>query len=126
MPATAWSHLVKLADREVRAALRALPPELKEAAAAIPVSYEPFPGEDLQADGLEADLLGLFVGEAHAETGMTHPPLPPQIFLFLENLFDYCEGDLAAYCDEVRTTYLHELGHYFGWDEDDLAERGLG
>ena len=27
--------------------------------------------------------------------------------------------------DEVHTTYLHELGHYLGLDEDDLTERGL-
>jgi predicted Zn-dependent protease with MMP-like domain len=25
----------------------------------------------------------------------------------------------------VRLTYLHELGHYFGWDEDQLTSRGL-
>jgi predicted Zn-dependent protease with MMP-like domain len=25
----------------------------------------------------------------------------------------------------VRLTYLHELGHYLGWDEDEIAERGL-
>ena len=31
----------------------------------------------------------------------------------------------AAYREEVRITYLHELGHYLGWDEDEVAERGL-
>jgi predicted Zn-dependent protease with MMP-like domain len=25
----------------------------------------------------------------------------------------------------VRVTYLHELGHFLGWDEEDLAARGL-
>jgi len=25
----------------------------------------------------------------------------------------------------VRITYLHELGHYLGWDESDLEARGL-
>jgi predicted Zn-dependent protease with MMP-like domain len=27
--------------------------------------------------------------------------------------------------DKVRITYLHELGHHLGLDEDDLEERGL-
>jgi len=30
-----------------------------------------------------------------------------------------------VYREEVRVTYLHELGHYLGWDEDDLTARGL-
>jgi predicted Zn-dependent protease with MMP-like domain len=25
----------------------------------------------------------------------------------------------------VRLTYLHELGHFLGWDESDLEIRGL-
>ncbi len=52
-------------------------------------------------------------------------PLPPQIILFLENLWDQAEGDEDLFCDEVHTTCLHELGHYLGLDEDDLCERGL-
>lgn len=27
---------------------------------------------------------------------------------------------------KFRLTYLHELGHYLGWDEGDLERRGLG
>ena len=38
---------------------------------------------------------------------------------------DYAEADEEIYRDEVRLTYLHELGHYLGWDEDEIAERGL-
>jgi predicted Zn-dependent protease with MMP-like domain len=26
---------------------------------------------------------------------------------------------------EIRTTFLHEVGHFLGLDEDDLIERGL-
>jgi predicted Zn-dependent protease with MMP-like domain len=34
-------------------------------------------------------------------------------------------GDAATFREEVRRTYLHELGHYLGLDEDDLADRDL-
>jgi len=51
--------------------------------------------------------------------------MPPQIILFLENLWDFAEGDEEMFREEVATTLLHELGHYLGLDEDDLTDRGL-
>jgi hypothetical protein len=51
--------------------------------------------------------------------------LPAQMILFLENLWDLGEADEKVFCEEVRTTFLHELGHFFGLNEDDLTERGL-
>ena len=45
--------------------------------------------------------------------------------LYLNNLWDFAEGDEAVFKAEVRLTYLHELGHYLGWDEDEVAARGL-
>ena len=51
--------------------------------------------------------------------------LPPQILLFLANIWDYAGGAEPAFREEVRVTYLHELGHYLGWDESDLEVRGL-
>jgi predicted Zn-dependent protease with MMP-like domain len=51
--------------------------------------------------------------------------MPPQIILFLDNLWDFADRDEGVFRQEVRTTLLHELGHYLGLDEDDLTERGL-
>jgi hypothetical protein len=51
--------------------------------------------------------------------------LPPQILLFLDNIWDLAEADESNYRDEVRLTYLHELGHYLGWNEEEIAQRGL-
>jgi predicted Zn-dependent protease with MMP-like domain len=87
------------------------------------VIYEPRLNDALLADGYESDLLGLFVGPSFGDEGKV--PLPPQIILFLENLWEMAEEDDAFYREEVRTTYLHELGHYLGLDEIDLEERGL-
>jgi len=67
--------------------------------------------------------LGLFTGPEFADEGKV--PLPPQIILFLENLWDFAEGNEGIFCEEVRTTFLHELGHYLGLDEGELTERGL-
>jgi len=120
---TAWKDLQSIAENEVRTTVRGLPRPLREQAAPLPVSYEPVPNTAILADGYEPDLLGLFIGAPRGEPDSS--PLPPQIILFLENIFDFAEGDEEIFREEVRTTYLHELGHYLGLDEIDLEERGL-
>lgn len=120
-----WNQLKQLAQAEVDATLAELPAPLRERAAALPVTLERVPNPDFVAEGIEADSLGLFTGPAFGEEEHAASPVPPQIILFLENLWDYAGGDEEIYLEEVHTTYLHELGHYLGLDEDDLTERGL-
>lgn len=122
----AWVNdamLQKWAEEELALLMDALPPEIKKAAQRCLVSLEPRPGDDAYDDELEGDELGLFEG-----TCLLDEPDPeelPRIRLFLQNLWDWVENDEQEYRDEVATTYLHELGHFLGWDEDDIAARGL-
>lgn len=118
-----WKRLKELALAEVEATLVALPKPLRERAEKLPVTFECQPNAGLQADGIEPDTLGLFTGPEFADEG--NVPLPPQIILFLENIWDFAEVDEEIFREEVRTTFLHELGHYLGLDEDELTERGL-
>lgn len=102
-----------------------MPGDLRPHAESLPISYQAVPSNELVNDGLDASLLGLFIGDGidvpHSECG----PLPRQIILFLENLWDFAEGDETIFRDEVHVTYLHEFGHYLGLDESDLEARGL-
>jgi predicted Zn-dependent protease with MMP-like domain len=118
-----WEKLCSIALMEVKEMLASLPEALRVRAEKLPVIFERQPNAELQADGIEADTLGLFTGAEFVEENDT--PMPPQIILFLENIWDVAETDEKLFRDEVRTTFLHELGHYLGLDEDDLAERGL-
>jgi predicted Zn-dependent protease with MMP-like domain len=118
-----WERLRKLAQAEVEATLAELPAPLRASARNLPVTFEPRPSRALQADGIAPDTLGLFCGPDYCDE--PHVTLPPQIILFLENLAEFAEGDDEVFLDEVHTTYLHELGHYLGLDEDGLADRGL-
>jgi predicted Zn-dependent protease with MMP-like domain len=118
-----WQKLRSLAIAAVEDTLAALPAPLRERARQLPVTLERLPNAALQADGIEPDTLGLFTGPEFADEA--HSPLPPQIILFLENIWDQAEGDEDAFSEEVHTTLLHELGHYLGLDEDDLTARGL-
>lgn len=118
-----WSKLQQLALVEIEATVAELPKPLREQAQKLPVTFEKAPNIGLQVDGIEVDTLGIFTGSEFADDGGT--VLPPQIILFLENLWDLAEGDEEVFCEEVHTTFLHELGHFFGLDEDNLTERGL-
>jgi len=118
-----WDKLRKLALAEVEATLDELPVALRERARALPVTFERRPNRALQADGFAPDTLGMFVGPEFAEEG--HSPMPPQIILFLLNLWEFADADEEIFGEEVHTTYLHELGHYLGLNEDELTERGL-
>ncbi len=114
-----FEKLARVGKEVVEETLTGLPLEVRRAADEVPVFFEPMPDEDDLAAGVEADTLGLF------DEGATDAPTP-RIRLWLENLWDFSEEDMKVFRDEVRTTFLHELGHFLGWDEGDLEERGLG
>ena len=112
-----WAH------EEIKAVLKILPPEVQKAAETCKITYEERPGKEGTDAELEGDELGLFEGAS-----LLDEPSPdglPSIRLFLSNLWEWVEEDEQDYRDEVGTTFLHELGHYLGWDEDEVGERGL-
>ena len=119
------SNRLLLAQQVVSRTLAALPVELREAAAECPVELVDM-AACLRAEAdLEADLLGLFEGNSRLDGQPEMPEQLPRIRLFLDNLWDYAEHDVVVYRDEVKTTLLHELGHYLGLDEDEIEARGL-
>ena len=119
-----FDRLLQLASSEISAAKSELPTNLRSAIESIAITFETKPNDGFVADGIEANTLGLFLGESMADPPSNHPQ-PTQIILFLENLWEFTGTDESAFLEEIRITYLHELGHYFGFDEDDLQERNL-
>jgi predicted Zn-dependent protease with MMP-like domain len=51
--------------------------------------------------------------------------MPDVIFIFQEDC-ELVSDSEQQLIDEVRVTVLHELGHYFGLDEDELDRLGYG
>lgn len=105
--------------------VRTLPAALRAHAENLPVTFEAAPSKAAEADGIQPDTLGLFVGPELGDPEGAVADVPSQVILYLENLWDFAEGDEDLFRGEVRTTYLHELGHYLGLTESDLEERGL-
>ena len=124
MTDSVYYQILSLAEREVKQAKESLSGDLAKKAKIVPVIFEPEPGKELVADGVESDLLGLFSGSSFPEA-LADDSAPPTVHLFLENLWGYSEEDEPTFIEEVRITYLHELGHYLGMEEDDLEKRGL-
>ncbi len=120
-----WHRLFLAAQEEITGLLDALPPPLRKEARKVPVTLEPEPSAALRREGLAPDTLGLFTGEAFPDKYVSAHDVPAQIILFLRNIWEYAKHDVADYRMEVRKTYLHELGHYLGLDEDALVERDL-
>jgi predicted Zn-dependent protease with MMP-like domain len=118
-----WERSCALATEEIEMILADLPETLREQVEKLPIIFERMPSEALQIEGIKVDTLGLFTGPEFMEEG--HIPMSPQIILFLENLWNDVEGDEKAFREEIWTAFFHELGHYLGLDEDDLAARGL-
>jgi predicted Zn-dependent protease with MMP-like domain len=119
------SRLASIAAEAVAAAQRELPPKVREAAQGVPVLFEEAPCEDVLREGFEPDLLGLFSGSPLGTEFSGDIPEAPRIILYTANLWEHAGRDAGAYRAEARLTYLHELGHFLGWDEDQVSARGL-
>ncbi|HKK17970.1 MAG TPA: metallopeptidase family protein [Opitutales bacterium] len=119
-----YARLESMTETEIARLARQLPKEVRQALRDVPVHLHARPDADIAKDFGE-DLLGLFSGEARQDRGETLLPEPPQIHLYLENIWAFADHEIDAYMEEVRVTLLHELGHYLGWDEDDMERYGI-
>ena len=105
-------------------ALDEIPPELGDALDNVVVVVEDWPTPE-QLDGRDGTLLGLYEGVPLTERGPVSYAgvLPDRILVFRGPLCELArdEDELA---EQVRVTVLHEVGHYFGIDDDRFRELG--
>lgn len=121
-------------DALLERVLDALPPPLHALIDEAPVIVEDEPSAALLAelgidDGPES-LCGLHTGTALTERSvLDHIDLPEVIHLFRLGIIAEAGGWSVgenAVAEEIRITLLHEIGHHFGLDEDDLEALGYG
>jgi predicted Zn-dependent protease with MMP-like domain len=100
----------------VRSALDSLPPEIAAALENVAVVVRDVHPED-------PDLFGIYEGTPLPERGDMAGALPDRITIYRSPLEEeFADPDELE--REIRITVLHELGHYFGLDENRLAELG--
>ena len=112
----------------VAEALESLPEEFQAWLdnVAIVVGWQPTAEQMAQA-GLEQGtlLFGLYVGVPKTRRGFTYGEVvPDKIIIFQQPIEQVCRTpDQVREC--VRKTVLHEIGHHFGMDEDQLRSAGV-
>jgi predicted Zn-dependent protease with MMP-like domain len=109
-------------------ALEALPKRFAGLLENVVIAVEDEPSdEDLESiedaddddDGGDSELLGIFRGVALTERSHDMPLLPDEIAVFLGPINRVSRSREEA-VREVRETLIHELGHYFGLDHDEM------
>jgi predicted Zn-dependent protease with MMP-like domain len=109
----------ELAQQQIVEVQHALPESIRDRAMEVPVFFS-------QARGRQSEAcLGIFQGYSLIEGPPNQPTEMPRITLFIDNLAAVTNHRRTAFRREVRTTYLHELGHYLGWDEGQIEDVGL-
>jgi predicted Zn-dependent protease with MMP-like domain len=112
--------------------LALLPPRLHELLDQAPLIVEDYPSLELLEElGMDPDtegLCGLHSGTPLTERSVLDAHQPPEtIHLFREEIVEEAGGWAAgddAVAEEIRITLLHEIGHHFGLEEDDLESLG--
>lgn len=111
----------------IHATLAELPEGLRAALGTVQIVVQERPSaEQLASVGLapDEDLFGLFEGLSLKDAPLgSDRTFPDRVILFREPLARQFprRSELER---EIRTTLIHELGHYFGFDEEELHERG--
>lgn len=124
-PAASSPEIEKRVEATVKEVIESLPPNFQSKLAHVPLFIEPRPSREVVEGGLDPRSLGLFEGVDHAADLNQEARLAPtRIVLFVENLLAEI-GDGPELEDEVAITVLHEVGHYFGLDEEDMERLGL-
>ncbi len=115
-------------EQVVEEVIEELPKRLRNAVRNLGVLVEEEPSDDLLLElGHDPNehLLGLYVGVPLPErTFGEEPYLPDQILIFRKPLEHICQNRRELR-EQIRITVIHELAHYFGFDEDHLQRLGL-
>ena len=114
--------------KEVAHVLDKLPRQFRKQLHNVEVVIEEKPGEELFLEaGLDPEqdtLYGLYQGIPLPDRSSLYPPiLPDKITIFSEPLLrDFPDPDELR--EQIRTTVLHEIAHYFGFDDDEIDKLG--
>jgi predicted Zn-dependent protease with MMP-like domain len=118
-------------ERLGQAVLAELPQPFRREIDGVVVRVQDFPDDEtLRELEIESpfDLLGLYHGVPVGRgSGLDAPRQDvDMIYLYRRPLLDYwCETE-EPLADIVRNTLIHEIGHHFGFSDDDMDEIEFG
>jgi len=112
-------HFVKVVEET----LDSLPQEFRSRIRNVAVLVEDVPpNQPSPQAGRQRLLLGLFHGVPTTKKSIFDLPMgPDHIVLYQKNIEAVCSSE-AEVREQIRLTLIHELGHYFGMDENQLKD----
>jgi predicted Zn-dependent protease with MMP-like domain len=114
--------------KEVASVLNRLPKQFRKGLQNIEIVVEERPTRELLLSvGLDPrhdTLYGLYQGIPLSDRSALYPPiLPDKITIFSEPLLrDFSDPEDLR--EQIRATVLHEIAHYFGFDDDEIDKLG--
>jgi len=120
-------------ESAIAEALDAMPGQFMEALRNVAIVWEEEPSayhlgydEEWDAEGEDEfdDLLGLFDGLSIVERANGYDDDIPDVITVFKGPHERCFDSREEIVEEVGKTIIHELGHYFGLNEDQLAAMG--
>ncbi|HUB24042.1 MAG TPA: metallopeptidase family protein, partial [Tepidisphaeraceae bacterium] len=113
----------------VEAAVEELPAEFAQFLEEVPIEIMDRPSKS-QSEGMKLGpgnlLLGLYRGRPRTMRNVEDSGVMPDvIYIFQEPIQQVCRSE-AELVRQVRITVLHEIGHHFGMNEEDLRKLGYG
>ena len=112
-------HFVKVVEE----VLDSLPQEFRSRIRNVAVLVEDVPlNQPSPKSGQQRLLLGLFHGVPTTKKSIFDLPTGrDHIVLYQKNIEAVCSSE-AEVREQIRRTVIHELGHYFGMDENQLKD----
>ncbi len=107
-------------------AFQSIPDALRARVDGVVIQIHEFPDEETISDmELESpfDLLGLYTGVDLTSKSLTDPGDGiDMIFLYRRPLLDYWAENDVELGDLVRHVLIHEIGHHFGYSDQDMEQ----
>lgn len=110
-------------EKMVKEAIETIPPELKKQLENVAFLVQKHPS-DLPRDWEqeEQDLLGLYHGISRKDRGVGYGNVLPDRIVIYQRPLEKISSNLEELKENIRQTVIHEVGHYFGFDEDELRQ----
>ena len=106
----------------IEKALDSIPPEFRKRIRNVAFLVEDMPPNQPPQSGQQRLLLGLFHGVPATKRSVFDLRMgPDHIVLYQKNIEAVCSSE-AEIREQIRLTVIHELGHYFGMDENQLKD----
>jgi predicted Zn-dependent protease with MMP-like domain len=110
-------------ERVVSEALETLPKRFADMVENVVIAVEDEPNrEDLESldDDDDSELLGIYRGVALTERSYDETPFLPDEIAVFRGPINRVTSTREEALHEVRETVIHELGHYFGLDDEEM------